>query len=39
MSQIERHGEGFVVSARLLAEAFGADEAEVKAAMRSGAMT
>lgn len=39
MTGIERDGEGFVVPAPLLAEAFGIDEAEVKAAMRTGEMT
>lgn len=39
MTRIERAGEGFVVPAQILAEAFGIDEAEVKAAMREGALT
>lgn len=39
MTRIERDGAGFVVPAALLAEAFGIDEAAVKAAMSEGAMT
>ncbi|RMH47505.1 MAG: hypothetical protein D6688_03500 [Alphaproteobacteria bacterium] len=39
MTRIERDGDGFVVPAPLLAEAFGLDEAAVKAALRRGAMT
>lgn len=39
MTRIERDGETFVVPAPLLAEAFGMGEAEVKTAMRAGAMT
>ncbi|GAB4390201.1 DUF6522 family protein [Albidovulum sp.] len=39
MTRIERDGAGFVVPPPLLAEAFGIDEAAVKAAMQGGAMT
>ncbi|RMH45696.1 MAG: hypothetical protein D6686_16990 [Alphaproteobacteria bacterium] len=39
MTRIARDGAGFVVPAPLLAGAFGLSEAEVRAAMRGGAMT
>ncbi len=39
VNAVQRDGDGFTVSAALLAEAFGLDETQVKAAMRSGAMT
>lgn len=39
MTRIERAGEDFVVPAAMLARAFGLDEAQLKAAMREGALT
>lgn len=39
MTRIDRDGEGFVVPAPLLAQAFALSETEVKAAMRDGALT
>lgn len=39
MTRIERDGETFVVPAPFLAEVFGIDEAEIKTAMCSGAIT
>jgi hypothetical protein len=39
MTQVERVGEGFVVSAKLLAESFKMTEDEVRLAMRDGSLT
>lgn len=39
MSRIERDGEGFVVEARILGEAFDLTEAEVQRRMRGGEIT
>jgi hypothetical protein len=39
MTPIERDGDGFVVPARILAEAFGLTEAEVRKRMHDGTMT
>jgi Family of unknown function (DUF6522) len=39
MTQVERDGSGFVVSAALLAQAFGMTEDQIRQAMRDGDMT
>jgi Family of unknown function (DUF6522) len=39
MTQVERDGSGFVVSAALLAEAFGMTEYRIRQAMRDGSLT
>jgi hypothetical protein len=39
MTQVERDGSGFVVSAALLAQAFGMPEGQIRQAMRDGSMT
>jgi hypothetical protein len=39
MTQVERDGSDFVVSATLLAEAFGMHEGQIRQAMRDGSLT
>ncbi|MEZ5900989.1 MAG: DUF6522 family protein [Hyphomicrobiaceae bacterium] len=39
MTEVERSGDGFVVTARVLAEAFGLTEEGVRDKMRSGTIT
>ena len=39
MTEVERSGDGFVVSAHVLADTFGLTQEEVRDKMRSGAIT
>lgn len=39
MTEVERSGDGFVVAAQVLADAFGLTQEEVREKMRSGAIT